>query len=174
MLRARTSTDLLRLAELLDVPVIAGWRRGDVISNDHRLYLGMAGYGSPAAVRERLERADALLVLGCRLSEITSFGYTIPTSDQRWAHVDVEPIGGRDGLPPPAITVQSDARTFLRAAVTRLQGSVLDAAVVDARRLTNRGGPRGLGGGRRRRRDGVDRTGRPPGAYHRDPSAGAA
>ena len=139
VLRARTSTDLLRLAELLDVPVIAGWRRGDVISNDHRLYLGMAGYGSPAAVRERLERADALLVLGCRLSEITSFGYTIPTSDQRWAHVDVEPISGRDGLPPPTITVQSDARTFLRAAVTRLQGSVLDAAVVDARRLTNRG-----------------------------------
>ncbi len=78
VLRARTSTDLLRLAELLDVPVIAGWRRGDVISNDHQLYLGMAGYGSPAVVRERLERADALLVLGCRLSEITSFGYTIP------------------------------------------------------------------------------------------------
>ena len=35
---------------------IAGWRRGDVISNDHPLYLGMAGYGSPAVVRERLER----------------------------------------------------------------------------------------------------------------------
>jgi acetolactate synthase I/II/III large subunit len=137
VLRARTSTDLLRLAELLDVPVIAGWRRGDVISNDHRLYLGMAGYGSPATVRERLEGADALLVLGCRLSEITSFGYTIPAPDQRWAHVDVEQLS-RDGLPPPTITVQSDARTFLRAAVTRLQGSVLDAAVVDARRLTNR------------------------------------
>ena len=133
VLRARTSTDLLRLAELLDVPVIAGWRRGDVISNDHRLYLGMAGYGSPPAVRERLERADALLVLGCRLSEITSFGYTIPAADQRWAHVDIEPLTGRDGLPPAAITVRSDARTFLRAAVTRLQGSALDAAVVDAR-----------------------------------------
>jgi len=138
VLRARTSTDLLRLAELLDVAVIAGWRRGDVISNDHRLYLGMAGYGSPAAVRERLERADALLVLGCRLSEITSFGYTIPVTDQRWGHVDVEPLSGRDDLPPPVFTIRSDARTFLRAAVTRLQGSVLDAAVVDARRLVNR------------------------------------
>ena len=70
VLRARTSTDLLKLAELLDVPVIAGWRRGDVISNDHELYLGMAGYGSPTVVRERLERADALLssVAGCRRS----------------------------------------------------------------------------------------------------------
>ena len=138
VLRARTSTDLLRLAELLDVPVIAGWRRGDVISNDHPLYLGMAGYGSPATVRQRLERADALLVLGCRLSEITSFGYTIPGIEQRWAHVDVEPLSGRAGLPAPLLTVRSDARTFLRAAVTRLQGSVLDAAVVHARRLVNR------------------------------------
>ncbi|HEV2006539.1 MAG TPA: thiamine pyrophosphate-binding protein, partial [Candidatus Limnocylindrales bacterium] len=48
VLRARTSNDLLRLAELLRIPVIASWRRGDVISNDHPLYLGMAGYGSPS------------------------------------------------------------------------------------------------------------------------------
>jgi acetolactate synthase-1/2/3 large subunit len=137
VLRARTSTDLLRLAELLSVPVIAGWRRGDVISNDHPLYLGMAGYGSPPAVRERLERADALLVLGCRLSEITSFGYTVPHSGQPWAHVDIEPTAGREGLAAPAISVRSDARTFLRAAVTRLQGAVLDAALVDSRRATN-------------------------------------
>ncbi len=137
VLRARTSTDLVRLADLLSVPVIAGWRRGDVISNDHPLYLGMAGYGSPAAVRERLDRADALLVLGCRLSEITSFGYAIPHSGQRWALVDIEPLAARDGLPTPAISVRSDARTFLRAAVTRLQGSVLDAALVDARHAAN-------------------------------------
>jgi acetolactate synthase-1/2/3 large subunit len=137
VLRARTSTDLLRLAELLSVPIIAGWRRADVISNDHPLYLGMAGYGSPPAVRERLDRADAILVLGCRLSEITSFGYTIPLPGQRWAHVDVEALAGRAGLPTPSISVRSDARTFVRAAVSRLQGAVLDAALVDARRATN-------------------------------------
>jgi acetolactate synthase-1/2/3 large subunit len=139
VLRARTSTDLLRLAELLSVPIIAGWRRGDVISNDHELYLGMAGYGSPPTVRERLERADALLVLGCRLSEITSFGYSVPRPGQRWAHVDIEPLTDRDGLTPPVVSVRSDARTFLRAAVTRLQGAVLDAALVDSRRSANEG-----------------------------------
>jgi acetolactate synthase-1/2/3 large subunit len=137
VLRARTSTDLVRLAELLDVPVIAGWRRGDVISNDHPLYLGMAGFGSPAVVRERLERADALLVLGCRLSEITSFGYRVPAAGQRWALVDVEPIAGRDDLPEPVITVRSDARVFVRAAVNRLHGAVIEAAVLDARRASN-------------------------------------
>ncbi len=56
VLRARTSTELIQFAELLHVPVIASWRRADVISNDHPLYLGMAGLGAAAIVRERLER----------------------------------------------------------------------------------------------------------------------
>lgn len=137
VLRARTSTDLLRLAELLDVPIIASWRRGDVVSNDHPLYLGMTGYGSPSVVRERLGRADAILVVGCRLSEPTSFGYTIPAEGQRWAHVDIEPRSATAGLPAPTIAIRADARAFVRAAVTRLQAAVVDAALVDARRAAN-------------------------------------
>jgi acetolactate synthase-1/2/3 large subunit len=137
VLRARTSTDLVRLAELLRVPIIAGWRRADVIPNDHPLYLGMAGYGSPAVVRDRLERADAVLVIGCRLSEVSSFGYTIPTAGQAWIHVDVEPLVERAGLAPARRIVRSDARAFLRAAVARLQEAVLDAAIADARQSTN-------------------------------------
>jgi acetolactate synthase I/II/III large subunit len=136
VLRARTSTDLLKLAELLDVPVIAGWRRGDVISNDHPLYLGMTGYGSPGVVRERLESADALLVVGCRLSEVTSFGYSLPHAGQRWAQVNIEPVARAD-LAPAALTVTADARAFLRAAVSRLEAAVLDAEGVDARRAAN-------------------------------------
>ncbi|HEX2754968.1 MAG TPA: thiamine pyrophosphate-dependent enzyme, partial [Candidatus Limnocylindrales bacterium] len=137
VLRARTSTDLIRLAELLRVPIVAGWRRADVIPNDHPLYLGMAGYGSPSVVRERLERADAVLVLGCRLSEITSFGYAIPAEGQPWMHVDVEPLDDRPGLPIAVRTVRADARAFLRAAVSRLQEAVLDAASADARETVN-------------------------------------
>jgi acetolactate synthase-1/2/3 large subunit len=137
VLRARTSTDLIKLAELLRVPVVAGWRRADVVSNDHPLYLGMAGYGSAAVVRERLERADSILVIGCRLSEITSFGYAIPAEGQAWMHVDVELISDRAGLPAPARTVLTDARAFLRAAVVRLQEGVLEAGIADRRQATN-------------------------------------
>ncbi|HET9458198.1 MAG TPA: thiamine pyrophosphate-dependent enzyme [Candidatus Limnocylindrales bacterium] len=137
VLRARTSTDLVRLAELLDVPIVAAWRRGDVVSNDHPLFLGMAGYGSPSVVRERLERADAIAVLGCRLSEITSFGYAIPTADQHWAHIDVEPRADGGDLASPTIRVRADARSFLRAAIQRILAGVLDAALVDARRAAN-------------------------------------
>ncbi len=138
VLRARTSNDLVRLAEILRVPIVAGWRRGDVISNDHPLYLGMTGFGSPDVVRERLERADALLVLGCRLNEITSNGWSIPAATTRWAHVDIAPERPSPELRAADIVVEADAKLFLRAAIARLETrGVLDAASVDARVAQN-------------------------------------
>ena len=137
VLRARTSTDLTRFAELLRVPVIAGWRRGDVVSNENPLYLGMAGLGAPQLVRERIEQADALLVIGSRLSEPTTFGYRVPAPGTRWAHVDLEPRRP-DGLPQADLPIAADARAFLRAAVDRLlHHAVLDAPSVDRRRAQN-------------------------------------
>jgi acetolactate synthase-1/2/3 large subunit len=136
VLRARCSTDLMRLAETLRVPVISSWRRGDVIPNEHPLYLGMTGYGAPATVRQRLEAADAVLVLGSRLNEITTFGYHVPRPGVRWAHVDLEPHGGSD-QPAPDIALAADARAFLRAALRRLDGAVLEVAVADRRAAGN-------------------------------------
>ena len=99
VLRARTSTELLRFAELLHVPVIAAWRRGDVISNDHPLYLGMAGLRRPAhRSRARLETADAMLVIGCRLNEPTSYGYTIPAAGTPLGRTSTSSRAGRAGL----------------------------------------------------------------------------
>ena len=137
ILRARTSTDLLRFAELLQVPIIAAWRRADVISNDHPLYLGMAGLAAAPTIRDRLERADAMLVIGCRLNEPTSWDDTIPAAATRWAHVDIEP-GPTAGPRPADLTVATDARTFLRAANERLLGkAVLAAALVRTRQANN-------------------------------------
>ena len=138
VLRARCSNDLVRFAELLHVPVIASWRRGDVIPNDHPLYLGMTGFGSPSVVRERVESADALLVLGSRLNEPASFGYRVPAMGQRWMHVDLEPRSGPLGFASaPELAFRADARAFLRAANARLKESVLLAGPVQARDRNN-------------------------------------
>ena len=137
VLRARTSTDLLRFAELLQVPIIAGWRRADVVSNDHPLYLGMAGLGSAPSVRDRLLAADAMLVIGSRLNEPTSWEDTIPSADTPWAWVDIDPHPPH-GPRPPDVTVTADARIFLRAANDRLLGrAVLDAEKVRRRQEHN-------------------------------------
>jgi acetolactate synthase I/II/III large subunit len=115
VLRAEASGALLQFAERLNVPVMAAWRRPDVFPHDSRLYLGMTGYGAPPSVAERARSADALLVVGCRLSEVASFGYQLPAPATRWAHVDVEPRVEHAGLRAPDIAVAADARAFLEA-----------------------------------------------------------
>jgi acetolactate synthase-1/2/3 large subunit len=137
VLRARSSTELLRFADLLQVPIIAGWRRPDVISNDHPLFLGMAGMGAARTVPDRLAAADAILVIGCRLNEPTSEHDTIPAPGQRWAHVDIDPHRAA-GLSTPDRSIAIDARAFLRASNERLLGkAVLDADLVRRRQANN-------------------------------------
>lgn len=136
VLRARTSTELARFAELLQVPVIAAWRRADVISNDDPLYLGMAGLGAAPTVRDRLAAADAMLVIGCRLSEPTSWEDSIPSPATRWAHVDIDPVRPA-GLRTADHVVAADARAFLRAMNERLVKAVLDAELVRTRQAHN-------------------------------------
>jgi acetolactate synthase-1/2/3 large subunit len=137
VLRSRGTADLVRLAELLEVPVIASWRRPDVFPNDHRLFLGMSGYAAADTVRPRLDAADLILVLGSRLSEIASFAYAVPRRDQAWIHVDLEPRTAGAGLPEPGLAVVADARTFLRVARRRVSLGVLAAETYDARRTAN-------------------------------------
>jgi len=137
VLRSRATADLVRFAEMLDVPVVAAWRRPDAFPNDHALYLGMSGYFSAPTVGPRLLEADGLLVLGCRLNEVASHGWTVPAPGTRWAHVDVEPLGARAGLGAPTIALASDARTFVREAHRLLGGTVLEMASLERRRAAN-------------------------------------
>jgi acetolactate synthase-1/2/3 large subunit len=136
ILRARSTDALVRFAEALRVPVVASWRRGDVFPNDNHLYLGMTGLGAPASVRARIEEADALLVLGSRLDEMTTFGYSVPAETTRWAQVDMEPLGP-NAARRPDIAIGGDVAAFLRVAQRLLSGAAFDAATMDERTVQN-------------------------------------
>jgi acetolactate synthase-1/2/3 large subunit len=116
--RAARATDaLIEFAEKMNVPVMSAWRRPDAFPNDHPLYLGVTGYGSAQTVRPRIESADALVVIGCRLNEIATYDYAIPALTTRWAHVDVEPRTVHAGLRAPDIAIRADSGEFLNVAV---------------------------------------------------------
>jgi len=136
VLRARSTDALVRFAETMRVPVVSSWRRADVFPNDNPLYLGMAGLGAPASVLARLEAADALLVLGSRLGEITTFGYRIPGGATRWAEVDVEPRGATSSRRPD-IVMAADVSGFLRVAQRVLARAVFQASTLDERSAAN-------------------------------------
>ncbi|MUL40823.1 thiamine pyrophosphate-binding protein [Streptomonospora sp. PA3] len=111
--------ELVAAAERFNVGVYTSWRRQDVFPNDHPLYLGHLGLGCPAPVLRALEEADAVLVVGSRLSEITSQTYRLPTAagpgpDSPVAQIDIDPdqIGSVTGVWLGAV---ADARLALDA-----------------------------------------------------------
>jgi len=133
VIRANASRRVLRLAEALGVPVIAAWRRPDAVSNGHPLYLGMAGYSSAPTVKARLVAADAILVLGARLNEMTTFGYRVPGPETRWVHVDLEPRQAGYGLSAPTIALTADIGRFVDEALSLLRAGVIHAETRQAR-----------------------------------------
>lgn len=125
--RARASKRLLALADALAVPVIASWRRPDVVPNDHPAFLGTTGTWGASTVRPRLEEADVVLVIGARLNQVATHGYRLPGANTRWIHVDLEPRTAARGLRAPDIAIASDAARFIDVAWAELRGKVLDA-----------------------------------------------
>jgi acetolactate synthase I/II/III large subunit len=116
------SAALTAFVEATETPVLAAWRRPDVLANDHRLYLGMTGYAAARMVRDRLLSADLIVALGTRLSEPTSFWYAIPAANQRVIHVDLEP--GFTERPAPWLAIRADAGRFLEMALERAGAGV--------------------------------------------------
>jgi acetolactate synthase-1/2/3 large subunit len=136
VLRARSTDALVRFATTMRVPVVTGWRRGDAFPNDSELYLGTTGPGASANVLTRIQEADALLVLGCRLGEMTTFGYRIPAVGTRWAQVDAEPRGVGFGH-RAEVVMAADVASFLRTSQRVLAHAAFDAASLDERTAAN-------------------------------------
>ncbi|SEC03383.1 acetolactate synthase-1/2/3 large subunit [Rhizobiales bacterium GAS188] len=60
------------------VPTAVSFRNQDLFPNDHRLYVGDLGLANPEAQMAVYRDSDLVLVLGARLSDITTQGYTFP------------------------------------------------------------------------------------------------
>ncbi|MDB5856100.1 MAG: ilvG 2 [Herminiimonas sp.] len=76
------------------LPVSASFRRQHLFDNDDPHYVGHVSLGINPKLAQRLRDTDLLIVLGSRLSEVPSQGYTLfesPTPTQRMVHVHVDP-----------------------------------------------------------------------------------
>ncbi|MCB0991833.1 MAG: hypothetical protein KDB16_12700, partial [Acidimicrobiales bacterium] len=69
--------DLERFASAWDVPVATSFRCQDYIDNDHPSYAGDLGIAISPALTQRVKDADLLLVVGARLGEFTTRGYSL-------------------------------------------------------------------------------------------------
>ena len=87
---AQAAADVARLAEQTGWLVATTFRCQDYMDNRHPNYIGDLGIGPNPALAERVAAADTLLVLGARLGEMTSGGYSlfqIPKPSQSLIHI---------------------------------------------------------------------------------------
>ena len=76
------------------IPTAAAFRRQDAIHNDCAAYAGQLGYGPNPKLQQRIRGADLVIVVGPRLGEATTDGYTLITPDhpgQTLVHVHPDP-----------------------------------------------------------------------------------
>ncbi|WP_394790542.1 thiamine pyrophosphate-binding protein [Rhodoferax sp.] len=77
-------------AEAFALPVFCSFRRQMLFDHGHRCYGGDLGLGANPRLLERIRQSDLVLLVGGRLSEVPSQGYTlldIPTPQQALVHV---------------------------------------------------------------------------------------
>jgi acetolactate synthase-1/2/3 large subunit len=95
------------------IPVASGWRRQDYVDNHSDAYVGHLALGADPRLAQRVRDADVLLVIGDRLSEITTAGYTllrVPGPEQALVHVSADPDElGRVYAPTLGVVASPDA-----------------------------------------------------------------
>ncbi|MGD1036551.1 MAG: thiamine pyrophosphate-binding protein [Roseiarcus sp.] len=134
----RAGAAFMRFAERFDLPVAASFRRASLVDNGHPNYVGEIGVGPSPKLKARIEAADLVLLIGERMSETPSQGYTlfaIPQPRQTLVHVhpDALEIGrvyhprlgvvatppafsaALEGLQPPNAILWSEAARAARA-----------------------------------------------------------
>jgi acetolactate synthase-1/2/3 large subunit len=87
---AQAVDDIRAFAEANDLPVGCSFRRQHLFDNTHPNYAGDIGVGLNPKLAERVKSADLLLVVGARLGEMTTSGYTLvglPVPKQPLIHV---------------------------------------------------------------------------------------
>lgn len=90
--------DLARFASDWNLPVALGFRRQDYIDNQHPNYVGDLNVGINPKLAQRVRDADLLLVLGSRLGDIETQGYTLidpaaPAQEICHVHADAGELG---------------------------------------------------------------------------------
>ena len=94
----QAKADLEALASATGLPVAVTFRRQDYIDNAHPNFIGDLGVGMNPKLAQRLRAADALMILGARMGETATNGYTLldpaaPGKTILHIHPDPDEIG---------------------------------------------------------------------------------
>ncbi len=119
------------------LPIASGWRRQDYVDNTSDGYVGHLALGAEPRLAQRVRDADVLLVIGDRLSEITTAGYTllrVPNPSQALVHVSADPDElGRVYAPELAVAASPDTFAVALSELAPLDPAPRRARTAEAR-----------------------------------------
>ena len=87
-------TALARFAQANSLPVLASFRRQDLIDNAAPHYVGHLTLGMPPYIQQCLKSADLIIALGTRLGDVNTMTYSVlrpPRISARLVHVHADP-----------------------------------------------------------------------------------
>ncbi|PZU45626.1 MAG: thiamine pyrophosphate-binding protein [Sphingomonas sp.] len=117
---AEASACAEQVATRLGLPVVTSWRRKDRFDNAHPHYAGELGLGANPALVAAVKSADLLLVVGARLTENATQGYSLidqPFANRALIHICADAEALRRTW-QPRLAVQADAGLALAALAT--------------------------------------------------------
>ena len=106
-----------RFAERFDLPVACSFRRQTLFDNDHPNYAGEFGVGANPALVARFKAADLVVLVGGRMSEMPTAGYTLigipePAAPLVHVHPGAEELGR---VYRPTLAVNASPTAFVAA-----------------------------------------------------------
>lgn len=120
--RSGASEKMVRFAEAVQAPVITTGNGRGTVPETHPLCLGRVGFGGGNTVADTaLSRADVILGVGCRISDLMTYEYTLPVEGEVCL-VDVDRKAMERSGFQARQQIEADPGDFLDLAMERIRG----------------------------------------------------
>jgi acetolactate synthase-1/2/3 large subunit len=108
--------ELIDFSEKFHIPVLTAYKRQDAFPNSHANYIGNLSTSNKALRGLAADDADLVVVLGCRLNQQTTGGFSFPRRGQAFIQIDSDEqnIGQNTR---PEVGIVADARRALQQAL---------------------------------------------------------
>jgi acetolactate synthase-1/2/3 large subunit len=127
---------ITKFSEIWALPTAVSFRRQNLFDHAHRNFSGHLGIAPDPALAARIKKADLILMLGGRLSEMPSQSYTlldVPQPRQKLIHVHPDPEElGKVYHPALALCARADETAFKLATLAPSQKLAWSGAAQEA------------------------------------------
>ena len=113
---SRAWQELIDFSEKFQLPVLTSYKRQDAFPNNHPNYAGNMLTSNKHAQNLAYQESDLLIVLGSRLNQQTTAGFTLPRPGRPFVHIDADE-GNIGQNSRPEVGIVADAKQVLLAAL---------------------------------------------------------